>query len=424
MLDGFKILNLHANIQELLNNDLLLFPLPVNENSGDIMNNPRNYEYKGLIFTIKNNNVKLKGSFHKYHNNGLHNYNDFYFQDIVKTINELSELFNIDIKKSILNNLEFGVNIHIKQKTDIVFQSIINYKGISFQKFTISGAKGIECITDNFYIKIYDKSKQYNRPGNILRFEIKVKRMKFFEHRNININSLLSITDYTEICKLTSVLLTVLNEILFTDYFINQDSLKPRERLIFSNGNNPKYWELLKPESKNFVEGNNDKQYISERKKYYRELDNFKRIISKYSTSTLKKDLYNLIEKKCNELLNIDIKTVDKFTEIINQKQNIKSGQIHISNIGGFCPLSDISINRVCLTCKRDISEKKKTAKFCCKKCKNNFTNPLLNPKNNLLKMIHRKKRFDLLFDLSEYIVLTDYQTELLNRKNTIQNYL
>jgi hypothetical protein len=418
MIDGIKILNLSVSIPELLTNRLLLFPLPVNENGGEILNNARTSVYKGLAFTIKNNNAKLNGSLHKYHNNGLHNYNDFHFYELVKVIQELTELFNINPETTAINNLEFGVNIHIRDKTDIVFRSIINYKGIPFQKFNIAGAKGIECITDNFYIKIYDKSHQYQRPGILLRYEIKVRKMKFFPNRGINIHSLTSLLNHAETSKLTQVLTSVWNEILFTDYFINSGSLRPSERLILSSGNNPTHWEQLKPNSKDFPGGNTDKNYISQRKKYYRELAKFKKTVDKYSTSTIQTDLQKLIETKCFELLRNNSKTVDKFPDL----KNAESGQIHISNIVGYCPQSEIKTERLCLTCKTDISHKKLIAKFCSKKCKNDFTNPILNPKNNLLNAVKRMQRRGLLFQVEE--LLTTQQIELLNRENTIQPYI
>jgi len=417
MIDGILILRLAVIIDELLKNDLLLFPLPIDKNGGEILDRSRTCEHQGLIFVLKNNNVKLKGSLHKYHNKGLHNYNDYFFTDLRQTIYELSENFSINIEKSILNNLEFGVNIQMKYTSAEVFRSIVNYKGTPFNKFTISGAKGIECETDNFYIKIYDKGHQYQQPGNLLRFEIKVKKMRFFSDRNININTLSSLLNYSEIVKLGHVLKTVFDDILFTDYYIPTNKLTPANRLILSNGSNAKYWEQLKPDSKEYKGGNKDKKYISDRKKYYRELDNFKKLIRKYSTSKMQNDISILIEKKFNELL----KTVDNFTDYKTTSKNDDSGQLHISNIVGYCPPS-AKDTRLCLTCQKDISHKRKTARFCSKKCKNDYTNPILNPKNNLLRRLERVRGGCLLFDVSEFIVLSEQQRELLNRMNSIKN--
>jgi hypothetical protein len=81
MIDGILILSLAVIVNELLNNDLLLFPLPIDQNGGEILNKPRTSEHRGLLFILKNDNIKLKGSLHKYHNNGEHNYNDYFFTD-------------------------------------------------------------------------------------------------------------------------------------------------------------------------------------------------------------------------------------------------------------------------------------------------------------------------------------------------------
>lgn len=420
MIDGYKILNLPVSIDELLNNELLLFPLKFNELDGVIIDEPRTAEYKGQYFTIKNNNVKLKGSLHKYHNNGSHNYNDFNYLDLTNVIFDLSNKFNLNPGNTYLNNLEFGVNILIPVKPEEFFKYVINYKGTPFQKFNIIGAKGIECIMSNFVIKMYDKGHQYNQPGKLLRFEIKVFKMQYLKDKKINIKTLADLLNIDELNNLKRILKDVFNDILIYDYSINQKNLNAKERLILSQGNNPKYWEKLKPDSKNFENDNKDKEYKKQRKKYYRELNNFKKLISKYSTSTLQKDISNLSEQKCNQLLNIEGKKGDKLTDLFNNIQHIKKGQINISNIVSFCPKVEDSKPRICLTCKTDISNKKKSAKFCSKKCKNDYTNPLLNPKNNLLRRIEKINSYPLLFDNSEFIILSAIEKELLIKTNSI----
>jgi len=460
MIDGIKILHLFVNIKELLNNNLLLFPLPFNEPTGEILNRARTSINRGLIFTIKNNNVKLNGSLHKYWNNGMHNYNDFYFIDLQKTVNEITIKFNIDAVNSILNNLEFGVNIHIKQEPEEVFKNIINYRGEPFHPFTIEGAKGIECITDNFYIKIYNKSYQYKQPGYILRYEIKVKKMNFFNNNKININSLSDLTAHSKISKLKRVLISVFNEILFTDYSINPDKLTPSNRLILSYGNNRQYWVNLKPKSKDFINGNKNKDYISNRKKYYRVLDKFKTLIKEHSTGTLQKDISFLIEKKCNDLLNENYKIVDKFPDCLTTAKNNESGQIPISYIVGNCPQEENSF-RFCPVTGIDITMQKITSKFLsisgikyiyendkekysllsrrlsskwrdapletqfreiAHSIRNENNNSKLNPKNNLRRRLCNINNDGLLFDISGFIVLNDFQRSLINRINSIRS--
>lgn len=349
MIDGYKILNLSVNINELLTNDLLTFPLKFNESDGEILENQiRISEYKGQKFIFKNNNFKLYGSFHKYHNNGVHNYNDFYFSDLENAIIDLCNKFKINPDLTKLNNLEFGVNIQIPVKPEEFFKYVINYRGKPFQPFNIKNAKGIECIKENFIIKMYDKGYQYNQSDNLLRFEIKVIRMQYFEKKGINIKTLTDLLNIEELTHLKGILRAVFNEILIYDYSIKSRDLNVKERQILSDGNNPKYWEKLLPNSINFENRSTNKSYRQQRKKYYRELDNFKKLIDKHSTSNLKNDISNLIEKQCIKLLMLDNDKRDKYTDISILNKKHEKGQIYISNIEAFCPLftkQSISLN-------------------------------------------------------------------------------
>lgn len=365
MFDGFKILNLPVSIQTLLDNKLLSFPLPISEDTGEVINSPRSAHYKGLRFVLKNEIVKLEGSFHKYYNDGKHNYNDFNCQDFVNVILKLENLFSIDKDIALLNNLEFGVNIHVKHSIDKILESIINYKGIPFIQYNGSGAKGIFCETTNFYIKIYDKSHQYGLAGNILRIEIKVKKMRFFKDRGININSLSSLLDHSEILKICPVFLSVFNDILFTDYDINPDDLNPVDRNIFADGNNPVYWQRIKPDSKNYQLGNKEPQYHRDRKKYHRDLTKFKNIVEKYSTINIQNELSILIESKYDELMQNDIQKGDKFTDRMNiglkqvqhPEKNPKGTNSHLSYRVNLSP--DKKRNNFCFPCYSQIYPKK-----------------------------------------------------------------
>ena len=420
MIDGTKILNLPVIIDELLNNRYILFPIHVNEKDGEILNNTRFAEYKGLTFSIKNNNVKLNGSLHKYHNNGIHNYNDFHFLELIDVINDISTKFSIPIERTYLNNIEFGVNIEIPFTTDELFKSIICYKETPFQKFNIIGAKGIECTRSKFIIKIYDKGLQYDLTSNLLRIEIKVIKMQFLKQKNVKIQTLHDLLNINELNKLKTILADVWNGILFYDNSINEMDLNARERLILSNGRNPKYWENMHPDSKNFIGGATDDEYKKQRKKYYRDMDNYKKCLSVHSSSNIQKNISELIIRKCDELLFINNEIRDKCTDVLNYVKNGKKGQMYILDIGDICPIAPEVKKRVCLNCNKDISQKSINAKYCSKKCKNDYTNPLLNPRNNLINRIAKLNRHTKLFADEEFFVFTSVQLDLLNNINTI----
>jgi len=433
MIDGYKILHLPVNIAELLNNSLLLFPFQYNDrDGGEIENQTRVSEYRGQAFILKNNNVKLKGSFHKYHNNGEHNYNDFYFTDLKNVIFDFCSKFNINPEITELNNLEFGVNIYIPIPPEEFLKSVINYKGTPFHNFNITGANGIECIKDNFIIKIYDKGHQYNQTGNLLRFEIKVISMQYFKDNEVKIKTISDLLNITELFKLKGILRRVFDTILIYDYSIKETKLNERERDILFNGRNPKYWENLLPKTKDFKNGNKDIQYKRQRKKYYRELDNFKELLKKYSTSTIQKNISDLIEKKCIELLNTDNETGDKLTDISNNPKTTPKGQINILNIVRICPVTELNISMqkpgskfLCIAGIRNYYQNEKEIYLQLEKrlsqkwrsepietqfreiahsIRNEFFNKTNNPRNNSKKSIYKVNE-NSLFDSLPYIL-------------------
>jgi len=427
MFDGFKILNLIA--ENLFDNPLLTFPLPIHDKTAEVLNRPRIAKYNGLTFTHVNNNTRLTGSLHKYNNSGLHNYNDYNLPDLLHTLIDLWQKFNINPTKNELNNVEFGVNVITHYLFDVISKNIIHYKGKPFVPFDIDKANGIECKLSDFIIKIYDKGHQYNRLENIIRIEIKVIKMNFFERKGITLNKLADCLTI-DFKALGDVLLSVWNEILFTDETIKNNGLTTKERLLFANGNNPKYWEKLKPDSDNFINRSQNPNYKKQRKKYYKELDNFKSLLNKYSTSTIQADISKLISEKWDLLTFADIQTRDKITDFLKQFETRKGdkvtdlkitekGQSNILSIVSFCPPQQ----RYCLVCGMDITKRRFNCKFCSKKCKNTFTNPLLNPKNNLIRKIDKRmKQPHGLFDIQPFIKLSDRDKYLLSKHNSIYN--
>ena len=393
MIDGWKILNLPVSITELKKNKFLEFTGNHNTKTGEYFDYPLFAKFNGLEFLIRDNSkeikknpnlkqriyVNLNGSIHKYFNNGLHNYNDFHYTDLLNAVIDLCEKFKINPCITNLNNVEFGVNIIVPFDIKDFLNSIISYGGSSFYPFNIDGAIGIECTKTNFYIKIYYKSLQYEQSENILRFEIKVRKMKFFEDKKINIKYLSDLLNPALFLPLGVILKTVFNEILLYDHSINETNLNDKELLILSNGRNTKFWEQLKPDSKKFSEGNKNIEYKKQRKKYYRQLDSYKKTLNKYSTSTIQKDVSELIEKKYKELSNFNESLRDKLTNFLNSNINKKrdkltdlenyqktteKGQINTSNIVRICPIVEEDIKRECLTCKKDISNKNNSIFF------------------------------------------------------------
>ncbi len=97
---------------------------------------------------------------HKYRNAGRHNYDDFTAVDVAKVVRELSERFEIDTATTLLNNVEFGVNVVLPFGVSVVLDNLIAYKGTPFLKVIDDGMSYYQSVKSHFIIKIYDKGKQ------------------------------------------------------------------------------------------------------------------------------------------------------------------------------------------------------------------------------------------------------------------------
>ncbi|MCF6366400.1 MAG: hypothetical protein L3J35_09385 [Bacteroidales bacterium] len=381
MIDFIKSLNIPLNISELLNNTYLEFNALVSEKTGEINENRYIAEHKNLKFEIITNKyVNISGSIHKYHNSGKHNYNDFNLYDLFLTIRELNERFKINPFLTPLNNVEFAVNIKtpFNPKT-YIRQNIISHKGTPASVKTFKGNGYLkEFEHSQYYIKIYDKGLQFNRPDNIFRFEIKVMKMEYLQ--TIGINTLADLLNIEKLQNLGKNLDKVFSELLIIDK-IDTKILTAKEKEIYQNGTNPMFWERLKPNSKDYENGNETPRYKKDRKKYYYELNRFKSLIKKYNLNQSQKEISKLIVNKWNNLLKIGTKKRYKLTaflnEISNQKtehktvqndhdfnslENAKTVQNDTSNIVLICTNN----KRVCKITNLDISMQKKGSKFLC----------------------------------------------------------
>ncbi|MDF0715753.1 hypothetical protein PY092_06310 [Muricauda sp. 334s03] len=75
------------------------------------------FRHKNLIFQFVRNTegelikLKVSGSIHKYWNNGLHNANQFTFEDFNEAVRMLENQFELDLDKMFLQPPEYGVNL-------------------------------------------------------------------------------------------------------------------------------------------------------------------------------------------------------------------------------------------------------------------------------------------------------------------------
>lgn len=401
MFDFFKTSVKEINPRELTNNPLLNFNITV-DSEGAVIS--RIAKYLNLKIKIINETyININGSIHKYYNNGLHNYNNFTIINLVEAFSDLSLKFGINPYNTLLHNLEFGVNVIVPYPTNEVLNSIISYKGKEYEVERYNGKGYLLRFTfDHYELKIYNKGLRYEQSKNILRFEIKVRRMAYFENRNILIKNLADLLNTDIYSKLALALLCSFNDIVFYDCSISLKGLPQREKTVLINGRNPKYWTGLKEQGKEIKK-------IRTR---------FNQLVLKHGKLSIKPILRNLIEQKLSEITQVTTSTQEKINSYLSQFSRQTLPELtdfetsnpttnftrnNYSNKGLIQPL----IRRYCVSCGRDISNQKKGSVFCgekqfgrgAKKCRNKDS----NFRNNKLKKESRLYNGFLLFDVTEF---------------------
>ncbi len=143
--------------------------------------------YKNLKFTLHDSGrTEIAGSLHKYFNDGAHNWNNFTRVDLWDTIHDLCQWLKIAPSQAELKNVEFGVNLTTPFSPPELLRDLIAYKSYSFGRVSVrNGGNYYQAKNFDCFVKCYDKGAQYERPGNLLRFEVKVKSMRFLHGADV-----------------------------------------------------------------------------------------------------------------------------------------------------------------------------------------------------------------------------------------------
>jgi hypothetical protein len=469
MFDYIKIQDLIVKDKNELANklDLTLSVLP---STGELINEDKKRHIKNLeIFFKENNYIHLTGSIHKYFNNGHHNFNDFNVSNLFSTLKELAEIYGIDLFNSKLNNLEIGVNIEVPFNVDKFIQKILIHKGSNYIIKRNKNMNFVEFIHSNYYIKIYNKGKQYRKDYNlvneILRFEIKVSKMEYLHSKDININTLIDLLNYSIYPKLTELIVSTYNEILIYDDSVVLSKLDKKSNEFYTSANNREYWLNELNKYTQYDPKKELKKYNSTRTKYNRNILKFKDIISKYSSNGWNQLVGYKIAEKWNELIHLDTTLKNEINSYLSiEKCNKLTDPTHIDNNKKCNNLTtsiysdiDTSLNNKCIVTgirlynnevkylgKNHIKKiaienpslyaSLKNKYFCNKNNKSNnldtesyliahnIRNVDTNKRNNLRKKIMQSSVKNTLFNTNEYLVLNDEQLNLISFWNN-SNY-
>jgi len=323
--------------------------------------------------------LKVKGSLHKNWFNGS-NYKRFYYYNVCSEIDKICTTLQINRLVAKVVNLEFGVNIEVDFTPHMFLEdNLINYKNNQFNQYAPDKRNkrlGFECVLSQYVVKCYDKSLQFDLDYKLMRFELKFKKMQ--KLKRIGIINLHDLTKIEIINKLGQLLINAWNDILLNEPLeTGATNLTQLQKDLIRDANNPKYWLQL----------NN----LSPRKlKHHRAV--FKGLIVNFG----KGYHADILEKIENEWKYLLIAKLPDFTiKIIGKK-----GQ------------SCIEQKKVCLSCKKDISQQQGNSKFCspkyvgtvqAHKCRNENSNKRNNFKNKVSKIISK----GVLFVIEPFFVRT-----------------
>ncbi len=306
MIDYLKISTTDFNHESLLRHPLLKFSgwtdLETSEIGPNKYGNKKYISYfQGLKFIVYENasgkfTLCILGSIHKFFNNGMHNFNDFTYLNIVEVIDRLDLLFSLTIDNCRINLNEIGVNIISPVPSKKILKGLLSHRNSRFKSFSFENADFYQVIHHNFYFKIYDKAKQYRAkgyiiPNEILRIELKYRKMEdlinLLKSKGIIDRDYIVLSDLKNIDVLNAfgeLLVKKWNEILFYDFTISKNNLSKLQKRKLDVWQNINQWESF------------SKHKRSKQKKLLQE-------VIKNHSQQLQLQVSNLIKEKLNILL-------------------------------------------------------------------------------------------------------------------------
>lgn len=265
--------------------------------------------YKGLIIDRNNLSCSVRGSLHKYFNDGKHNYNDFTLSNFINTVSDLEKTLNINAETTRIGRVEAGVNIDLDTDIDEFIGSVILFNNT----IPVSTPQGIVFQFREYDIKLYKKElKGYK---DRLRVEVackhKSKRDRIIKEYATYCTTLSDLTNSNVWQAFGNELESVCDNLILIDReHINYSDLKPKDAELLTKGVSPFYW--TKKWSNRMIRS--------------RHLSRFVELSSKYGGSDIRGRIKTATTSKISKL--IDIKnTPQNETNVpfMRNVENVKS---------------------------------------------------------------------------------------------------
>jgi hypothetical protein len=240
--DGFKIQLVNSN--HILEYDGFERTNTICKDIGVIHKTVYQYSCFSFHHYSESDSLWMHGSFHNYFNNGIHNFNNFTYQNFIDSVNEFLLLFSINPINCLLKNVEYGVNLDINYDVNSLLQCLLLHENKSPLK---PRETDYRFKHQQYQLKIYNKSEHYKNlttKPNIFRFEVRFERM--IKLNNNRIYSLSDLLSFNHLQFFNTEVLMHWNKILMYDYTINTKALKSKDMSLLKDFKNPQFWSNLK----------------------------------------------------------------------------------------------------------------------------------------------------------------------------------
>jgi hypothetical protein len=262
--------------------------------------------------------IEFAGSLHKYHNKGEHNYNDFDFEAFRSVLTRLKDEFGIEPYHLRLMTLEYGFNLQLEFEVKTLLNGLLQHKCVSFDRFDNRQGSYYQAKHERYFLKVYDKGKQYGLNFNCLRIELKDKNLTDYR-RKYNINTL---EDFILSDKMPFVqnLLNQWDSVVLCD-------LTSAKQTKWSKLNNELFWKELVPDSKASI---NERNALKKKRNVYRK--QLKELNQKHGIN-IQERTKELIIAKLNELqkvTNSNIGISPRYCRLTGQNISMQRNDSHL----------------------------------------------------------------------------------------------
>lgn len=245
--------------------------------------------YKGLIITRDSLSCSVRGSLHKYFNDGKHNYNNYTLSDFIKTISDLESTLNINAEAIRIGRIETGVNLDIDMDVDEFIGSVILFNNM----IPVSTSQGVVFQFREYDVKLYKKELKGHKDK--LRIEIackhKSKRDRIIKEYATYCNTLSDLTNPKVWQAFGHELEFICDNLIIIDREgIDYTHLKPKDAELLTKGISSFYWT----------------KKWNNRMTRNRHLNRFVELSSIYGGSNIREKIKKATIVKVKELINID----------------------------------------------------------------------------------------------------------------------